>query len=481
MTIGRNDPCTCGSGKKYKKCCLATQELSKAVDFTYLRLRQVESQLIPRLMRHAAEIFGPEAFHEAWDDFNNYETEVGFDPEAPMNQAFMPWFLFNWTESDPEETVKLGAPIDITVAESFLEANDRQLSADEKMILNAADRCPFSFCEVVAIHPGTGMRLRDLMTDGEFEISERTASQSLQVGHIIFCATMYFANRFSNIATAPYPLPPIYKNEVLKLRKFIESDAGKKALRFEEMLVYGDTIRETYLDIVRQLFNPNIKLQNTDGDPLLPQKIMFQIEDPDFTFHKLKVLQEGSTEDELTHHARSEHGKIVEAEISWLGGKPTARKRLAGPILLGNIKIYKNQLTIEVNSHERAKRIRKEVETRLHGQATYKTTLIEPIEPKIEAMKNAKRSPERGAAIPFDQLPPEALAMIAKKSQDHWDSWFDIPVPALNNKTPKQSAKTSEGRDLLKSLLLYYEQQDAKSPGNIFRADVNMLRKKLGL
>jgi len=24
--IGRNDPCPCGSGKKYKRCCLGTQE-----------------------------------------------------------------------------------------------------------------------------------------------------------------------------------------------------------------------------------------------------------------------------------------------------------------------------------------------------------------------------------------------------------------------------------------------------------------------
>ena len=24
--IGRNDPCVCGSGKKYKKCCLAREE-----------------------------------------------------------------------------------------------------------------------------------------------------------------------------------------------------------------------------------------------------------------------------------------------------------------------------------------------------------------------------------------------------------------------------------------------------------------------
>jgi hypothetical protein len=27
MNIGRNDPCPCGSGKKYKKCCLIRQEL----------------------------------------------------------------------------------------------------------------------------------------------------------------------------------------------------------------------------------------------------------------------------------------------------------------------------------------------------------------------------------------------------------------------------------------------------------------------
>jgi hypothetical protein len=25
--IGRNDPCPCGSGKKYKKCCLTEQEI----------------------------------------------------------------------------------------------------------------------------------------------------------------------------------------------------------------------------------------------------------------------------------------------------------------------------------------------------------------------------------------------------------------------------------------------------------------------
>ncbi len=25
MNVGRNDPCPCGSGKKYKKCCLGKE------------------------------------------------------------------------------------------------------------------------------------------------------------------------------------------------------------------------------------------------------------------------------------------------------------------------------------------------------------------------------------------------------------------------------------------------------------------------
>jgi len=28
--VGRNDPCPCGSGKKYKKCCIAKEEIVRA-------------------------------------------------------------------------------------------------------------------------------------------------------------------------------------------------------------------------------------------------------------------------------------------------------------------------------------------------------------------------------------------------------------------------------------------------------------------
>src|SRR5262245_53498001 len=33
MKVGRNDPCPCGSGKKYKKCCLAKDEAAARQDY----------------------------------------------------------------------------------------------------------------------------------------------------------------------------------------------------------------------------------------------------------------------------------------------------------------------------------------------------------------------------------------------------------------------------------------------------------------
>ena len=39
MTIGRNDPCPCGSGKKFKKCCAAKGETTTAGPKAAIRMK----------------------------------------------------------------------------------------------------------------------------------------------------------------------------------------------------------------------------------------------------------------------------------------------------------------------------------------------------------------------------------------------------------------------------------------------------------
>jgi len=46
---GRNDPCPCGSGKKYKKCCLANQEAAEREQLAEAEARRTESAAANRL------------------------------------------------------------------------------------------------------------------------------------------------------------------------------------------------------------------------------------------------------------------------------------------------------------------------------------------------------------------------------------------------------------------------------------------------
>ena len=100
--VGRNDPCPCGSGSKYKKCC---QESLDEKDFHYRRWRRVEADLIPELLAYGLETLGPEAIEDAWREFHDYTTPGAYDPESPINSVFLPWFLFNWFhETKPSDS-----------------------------------------------------------------------------------------------------------------------------------------------------------------------------------------------------------------------------------------------------------------------------------------------------------------------------------------------------------------------------------------
>lgn len=43
--IGRNEPCPCGSGKKYKKCCLPAPQSPEGETFIYTDLDELSNQV----------------------------------------------------------------------------------------------------------------------------------------------------------------------------------------------------------------------------------------------------------------------------------------------------------------------------------------------------------------------------------------------------------------------------------------------------
>jgi hypothetical protein len=331
------------------------------------------------------------------------------------------------------------------------------------------------------------MKQFDLLRRLEFEVVEHAASHTLRRGDIIYCATTRLGQVTSNLATSPYSLRPTTKRDILEMRDWMLVDSGSDEITDEHLDDYEVDIRDLYLDSVDYMLDPHPDIRNTDNDPLLPQKLYFEINSAEQAFQALKDLAEGLDENDLLSDAQLEEGSVRSVEIPWFGGNAKARKRLAGPILLGNITIADRQMIVEVNSNERAELFRQLVEERLGNDATYETTLIEPIPPldSLEAqMASAAAAGKEALENIFsflDDASPESLASLEERNKQRWEAWFDDPIPALNNLTPREATRTERGRDLLESLLCEYESLQDRAPDNPFTPDIAALRRELGL
>src|SRR5438552_11093815 len=91
---GRNDACPCGSGRKFKHCCLRALD---AEDAARTRLRTAEGGLVPALFAYAADQFGEEFFTEAWEEFFLWDSVPDNVAESrEFGTTFDPFFVFSF-------------------------------------------------------------------------------------------------------------------------------------------------------------------------------------------------------------------------------------------------------------------------------------------------------------------------------------------------------------------------------------------------
>jgi hypothetical protein len=64
--VGRNDLCPCGSGRKYKRCCLAGEA---EIDLHWHRMRRAEGVVVNAVLDHVRERYGWGMVDKAWAEF----------------------------------------------------------------------------------------------------------------------------------------------------------------------------------------------------------------------------------------------------------------------------------------------------------------------------------------------------------------------------------------------------------------------------
>lgn len=190
---GRNDPCWCGSGRKYKHCHLGAEETPplpdrvgwlcrKAVDFLERRGDQAQDDVFWIALARSVDPDDPDSVAAAYNDpivMDLALTEGG-------------WF------------------------ERFLDERGPLLPADELALALSWAAVDRSVYEVQAVRPGEGLDVRDRRTGDRLAVRERTFSAEARPGTTV-CARAVPDGESHQFIGGIFPVAPGTESDVLDL------------------------------------------------------------------------------------------------------------------------------------------------------------------------------------------------------------------------------------------------------------------------
>ncbi len=474
---GRNDPCPCGSGKKYKKCHGAADFPDSGM--TYDRIRRLDSESDALLLRFAKEQYGDDVLEQAWEDFV-LDEELLFDPEDPEFRYFALWACYDWKPGDDDETLP----------EQFLGNPHVKIEDDIRRFIGSVMAAPYSFYQVINVEPGKSLRLRDILRKREVTVIERAASTTLEKGNIIFARVLEMEEATFLMGIGGHVILLNYLEGLIKFRASLEHHrllTGGPA-DAATLLEIEEDLRETYFEIIRSEEESRPDFRNTDGEPLALHALHYEITSFERAFEALKDLDDDAQRKKGLALAdageKDEFGSPVRARLDWMkkSGKAVGPDR----VTLAHFVIGDGTLVVNVNSEERSRLVQKEIAHRLGDDAVLVRTDVLTHDELMERM--AKRAGEaRGTEKRESEHErimrehPEVRAHLKEQMDRHWASWPDVPVPALKGMTPRQAAGDPIGRELLESLLLDFESRNARISDDFNRVDIAKLRRTLGL
>jgi tetratricopeptide (TPR) repeat protein len=423
--LGRNKPCWCGSGRKYKVCHLNSEQLP---------LAERSAWLYQKALLHLLD--GPSRAMVV--DVAEVRAQYWDFPDALLI-AFQ----------DPLVTDSVlfhgGA-----FAE-FLAERGALLPADERLLAEQWLLVERSVYEIEAVRPGRGISVRDLRTGERHDVQEKIASRELKEGMLI-CA---------RIMPAGHTTQAFGGVEIIDLR---ERDA---------LIDLLDTAPgpERLVGFLSRRFAPP-RLQNTEGDPLVMCQATLEVPDPPALARALDETYDLSDPD--TDDATENDPAGLPAR--WHEFVTThGMQRIRATLLLSD-----DRLIIDTNSEARLERVLDTVR-QLQPSITVVDESRQTAHEISEAMSRSEtQTPEIGhgnALLNSADVDPEIAAMLEQMMHQYEQAWLDDSIPALAGHTPRQAAADPTRRPDLIRLLDSFP-PDSGNPGAM---NPDRLRSALGL
>lgn len=488
MKLGRNELCSCGSGKKYKKCC-ASPEISldlnaEVGDFGRVKLRNLEGKVFEKhLIPYVASKLPKGLAQEVLEELMPFDIPDHYK-ESIADNFFVSWLIFNWKSEEP-----FAEEIDhnLTLGENYLKAYGYKLNQEDRTFIEAMNQTYYSFYSVLKVEPGHALVMKDIMLGTEHRVKEKEGTQYFNRGDIVFNRILTIADQSISVGMVPWVIPADYHSEIIDFREAVK----KVEKEITPELMRGDLqfdLEDYLFSIIERSLNPRVPhIRNTDDEPIVFTKSYFKTElTPEDVLKKLSDMTLGeNTKHFLNDAKRNKDGSIKSLEFPWLKQGNKKQKSLnitMDTTILGHFFVEKGRVILETNSQKRAEDGRRLIDKNSKGAIQFQQMLLESFEEKMKENPSKKLPSKEPKEIPFRDLPPEVQRKMKELAEQHWESCFDTSIPMLGNQTPKEAAQSEGGREKLEALFLLYERLDKnRRQDDVMRTNVSHLRGKLGL
>ena len=487
MSTGRNEPCPCGSGKKFKVCCLplGRKLASSSAD--------PDDDDVPARYREFLAL-GLAAGEEA--ELAEVRAAIGmagafcFSPRARNDTALEPCLLLfgalgkliEENEGEEDELLRIflpRLPFDVLVDAEGRTPADLLLLRHGTSLPHAASEALRALIEaedtVCRVHrSGGGVVIEDLRSGTRLPAPDGWKSEAPGMT----CRLVRYRGRHIPFDPGRIddPEDPWYlesQAESVDAAGQLLDQLGLKLRSRWKGVAIGEEVLEMAMNQEkapdRTARRPDVR--NTDGNELV------------FTSLRWDVSDEAAVREALSRV----DGLELEETPEGLSGSFVRKKGLKDrhmpgeSVSIGTLSLNGGVLTVETNSVERAGKLRRKLDKALGRAATFRTVTSEPLDEALTRPVDPVAAARSRAEQEELMALPEVREALERMGREHSVAWCDMVIPALGNRRPRTLAKTEKGRQKVEALLADFEKRQTGRTDNPMAMDLELIRRELRL
>lgn len=173
-TVGRNQPCPCGSGRKYKQCC-GPKERARQVRQA-MRHREDDwlwLALLSYLDRPGLYVDSQSAFSRFWNGDFDLRVAKALDEQAM--QAFLEWYAYDYASSKDRQRI----------VDRFAADEGARLTAEQRELLEEHRASHLSLHAIEEATAEGSLRIADLLLGGLYQVEDAGLARLARPGDLL--------------------------------------------------------------------------------------------------------------------------------------------------------------------------------------------------------------------------------------------------------------------------------------------------------